>query len=136
MGVDCVFVAENLRGITIQDIEQDSLQGEFPGGKGKFFKNLNFDSRLDIDQPVTAYCDIEFVNDLLVIHDGCRLGSNRSYQLKMIEYLKRKCGGQAGVWGDNDLEIDEDYHKTSTFNKEGWMQPVAEEDDTQVLLDP
>ena len=114
MGVDCVFVAENRKKVGISAFERDVKTGKFPGGSGRFIKDdLGL---LWLEQPTHAYCHVDFVGDLVVVGDGCRYYGQdarshkvfRKYQLKMLGYLKKICGGLAGVWADNDEEIDEE----------------------------
>ena len=51
--------------------------------------------------------------------------------MRMIEYLKNKCGGKAGVWSDIFYPGEDEYHDTAqkvtkTWNE--WPQPKCDDD--------
>lgn len=107
MGVDCEFIAENKNRITLADIEKDSLAGKFPAGTGKIIEEKRaigsrpMPSGFRIDDGRWGICFLEIRNDLVIVHDGCRLESeHREYQQQMVDYLRKKCGGRAGLFPD------------------------------------
>jgi len=123
MGVDCVFVAENRKNITIQELQDDTSSGKFPGGCGEFNEARGFIHKLE--QPVYAYCWVELENDLLIIHDGCRwrAGFGDDYKTTMLQYLKQRCGGRVGLFADSwyEYELDTAEEVTKAFSEE-WPQ--------------
>ena len=111
MGLDCVFVAENREGVTIQDLQGDISLGKFPGGRGVLKKTHDFFEcryfteypKYEIELPSFAYCQIELVSDLIVIYDGCRYnpGFRDDYKVKMLQYLKGRFGGRVGLFAND-----------------------------------
>ena len=133
MGTDCIFVAENRNGVTIQHFSEKSSVREFPGGRGSFDLNDDRDSVhgycYELEDPVFAYCWVEFVNDLVIISDGCRYWSNvEAYQTRMLQYLKVLCGGRVGVWPDTtDIDLDPNLNSGNIVYSYGeWPLPAPE----------
>lgn len=122
--IGSTFVAENVSGLTIQGLEQDSLEGNFPGGTGRFREE---DGNFWLENPVFAYCYIEFINDLAIIHDRC-YDDQIDYQVKMLSYLKKVCGGKVGVWSEYFLDTDDAPNTAEKITKEypSWRQPGEE----------
>ena len=124
--VGSTFVAENTRGLAIHDFENDSIQGKFPGGQGRFVQDED-EGQFDLEHPIFAYCHLEFVGDLVVIHDRCYT-DQYAYQTKMLEYLKRVCGGKVGVWSEYFLDGEDapDTAEKITAEYANWRQPGEE----------
>ncbi len=121
--IGSTFVAENVNRTTIQVFEQDSLQGKFPGGTGRFREE---DGDFWLENPVFAYCHIQFVDDLVVIDDRC-YDDRVDYQVKMLGYLKGVCGGKVGVWDEYFLEAyDTPTSEKITKRYPNWRQPGEE----------
>ena len=122
--VGSTFVAENTNRVAIRNLEQDSLQGHFPGGTGRFVQE---DSDFWLENPVFAYCHVQFLNDLVVVHDRC-YDDKTDYQTQMLEYLKRVCGGKVGVWSEYFLDAEDapDTAEKITAEYTNWRQPEEE----------
>lgn len=95
MAVDCVFVAENLNNVKQEDIVADFGKGAFPR------------SRFRAGPEVVVFFPKKMREGFIVLHDTCRLFSERGYQERVLAYLSQKCGGRAGVFGDSPGDIDD-----------------------------
>lgn len=88
-----VFVAKNKNGINIKKLQEDSLAGRFPGGKGGFIEE---DGIFKLKEPFFSFCWVKFEGTqikVIVEINGCW---NR-YSARFIQYLKNVCGGEVEI---------------------------------------
>lgn len=116
MGVDCVFIVDNVKGVRIETFAEDLRLGKYPGGTGTFVIDGDVTpgspDEYELTEPRDAYHWLEFYEHrrragnskaYILVHDGNRLPPFRSdidYVCEIADYFGEKCGGTVWLYGD------------------------------------
>ena len=112
MGQDVIVIAKNVKQATIDDFKQLLQRGNYPGGTGEFSTDTEFGEGtnfpvFELTDPEYAYHYIEFIEDYIAVHDGCRYGDDSTYQFKLGKMVEQLTGGE--------IEIISDAMKTADY---------------------
>lgn len=111
MGVDSVFIAENIAGATIETFRADLVAGAYPDKKAREWTRSDdaWGGAWELEDCDTAYHYVEFgtrgETAYVVIHSGARLrwyyDEEPGIHAAIIAYLRRVCGGRVWLVGDS-----------------------------------
>lgn len=111
MGIDCKFIAQNVKGLTPKDIEQDFYNGVFPKSDRRAGPECG-----------TVFISKRTYDGFIVLHDMCRLSQEGEYQKKVLAYLRTKCGGRAGVFGDTPQDTEDIIDHIHRDPEKAWFE--------------